>query len=88
MDRASSLSDGQGEEAVSVWEEPGPSPMFSSGRGNGCAILKGEGFQERRIPRPGGVARKRQTLGLFLPSKGNRLQPALPPGLRVTQLDF
>lgn len=42
---ASPLSDGQGEEAVSVWEEPGPSPMLSSGRGNGCAILKGEGFR-------------------------------------------
>lgn len=89
--RASLLPDGRGEEAVGVWEEHGPPPRLSSGRGswrgNGYAILKGEGFQERRRPRPGGVARRR-TLGLFPPSKGNGLQPALPQGLRGNSARF
>lgn len=89
--RASLLPDGRGEEAVGVWEEHGPPPRLSSGRGswrgNGYAILKGEGFQEMRRPRPGGVARRR-TLGLFPPSKGNGLQPALPQGLRGNSARF
>lgn len=89
--RASLLPDGRGEEAVGVWEERGPSPRWSSGRGSwrgkGYAILKGEGFQERRRPRPGGVARRR-TPGLFPPSKGNGLQPALPQGLRDNSARF
>lgn len=85
------LPDGRGEEAVRVWEEHGPSPRLSSGRGswrgNGYAILKGEGFQERKRSRPGGVV-MRQTLGLFPPSKGNGLQPALPQGLRGNSTRF
>lgn len=85
------LPDGRGEEAVRVWEEHGPSPRLRSGRGsrrgNGYAILKGEGFQERKRSRPGGVVRRR-TLGLFPPSKGNGLQPALPQGLRGNSTRF
>ncbi|KAF6278084.1 hypothetical protein mRhiFer1_009371 [Rhinolophus ferrumequinum] len=88
---ASLLPAGRGEEAVRVWEEQGPSPRLHSGRGSsrgkGYAILKGEGFQERRRPRPGGVARRR-TLGLFPPPKGNGLQPALPQGLRGNSARF
>lgn len=75
---ASLLPAGPGEEKVGVWEEHGPSPRLRSGRGSWrgkeYALLKGEGFQERRRPRPGGVARRR-TLGLFPPPKGNGLQP-------------
>lgn len=82
---ASPLPGGHQEKVVSIWKEPGPSPMLHCGRGswNGCAILKAErrGFLREEETQAGGFARTDTGPCSHHPKGTGWNQPALPQGL-------